>query len=269
MLCFSQNMVNMCIVHHILKGESFMRKFLRVICSSLLVLAMCVPVYAAQGQALPVGMAGQIIAQGDGNITVQNAQGSTVVLNITPETIIVDAATGMSVGLDMRMDNNVTVFYGPISTRSMPPISNAVGIALNVTEPGAGLSFYYGVVEQVASRTAESVTLLGGNGRLAVTINRSSQIMPYLTRNLVSIDNIDVGTALLVCTGPMALSFPAQTTAKWTVVVGQTYGGAAAGTASSDQWPGEGSEYTGMMSNTLLPFRHVPNHPDSYYYVTD
>jgi hypothetical protein len=257
----------MCIVLHIMKGESFMRKFLRVICSSLLVLAMCVPVYAAQGQALPVGMAGVITAEGDGTITVQNAQGYTIVLNVTPETIIVDAANGMSAALGMRLDDNVTVYYGPVNALSMPPQSNAVGIAINATEPGAAVSAYYGVVEQIVSRSADSVTVLGGNGAIEVTINRSSQIMPYLTRNIVSIDNIDVGTALLVFTGPVMRSFPAQTTARWTVIVGQTGGGS--GSIASDPWPGEGTEYTGVMGNSYLPFRHVPDHPASYYFVTE
>ncbi|MCL2337180.1 MAG: stalk domain-containing protein, partial [Firmicutes bacterium] len=59
------------------------------------------------------------------------------------------------------------------------------------------------------------------NGSTIVTINRDTPIYPYLTRNIVTIDQISVGSQLLMWYPAVALSYPAQATATQTVILGQ------------------------------------------------
>jgi hypothetical protein len=236
----------MCIVHHILKGERLMKKLLRVICSSLLVLAMCAPVAAeASESVLPIKVIGPIISEGDGRITVQNEYNGNdvIVLNITPDTAIVDSTTGAAAGLDSRTGNYITAFYDPNAVSADVEMVNALAVTVNGSVDNN--SIYYSVVREILS-TDNGVSVLIDNNGVEVTIDSNSSVIPYLQNSVPSLGNISPGTPLLVWYDAVLESYPVRTGVDIAVIIGEP---AATILPPGDTWPGEGNDYRGVMDN--------------------
>ena len=174
------------------------------------------PVWAAEN---PVSIDGYIYDETGTTITVRDGE-ERAVLNITPETIIVDASDGMPLALAERNDDHVIVYHSG---------GSALVILGNV--PDTGMRPQFGRVEAIETRDDEVVITVHG-GSLLVTIGRDSQIEPFMTRNLVTIDHIEVGSDLLMWYPLVAASYPGQATAQRTIILSH-------GTAP------EGVEYNG------------------------
>jgi P pilus assembly chaperone PapD len=258
----------MCIVHHILKGERFMKKLLRVICSSLLVLAMCAPVYAAASESvLPIKVIGTIISEGDGRIVVQSeySGNDVIVLNITPDTAIVDSNTGAAAGLDSRTGNYVTVFYDPNAVSTDPEMIDALAVTVNGSLEND--SVHYANVKQVLS-TDNGVTMLVTAEGLEVTIDTDAAVIPYLAKYAAPLGEITTGTQLLLWYDAVLESFPASTSANVAVIVGRPPAPPAPVLPEGDPWPGEGNDYNGMLENKPDFLIEVPTHDPTYYIIT-
>ncbi|MDR1705423.1 MAG: hypothetical protein LBS19_12160 [Clostridiales bacterium] len=168
----------------------------------------------------PLPMYGEIIGEDENTITVKDANSEkTVVLTLSSDVYVVDAVTGMSATVKDRASDRAAVFYGPVETRSMPPKSNAVAIAVNLPEESLTLP-HYGVVESV-TETEDGVKALTltDSGRVDIAINAGTALLPYLTKNIVTAGHIREGSALMVWYGAVKTSFPAQATAEMAVLL--------------------------------------------------
>jgi len=65
--------------------------------------------------------------------------------------------------------------------------------------------------EEVAEYNALQITV--DNGGLIVTLNEATELMPYLTREFLSLDALNVGDEVLLWLPMVAMSYPAQATA--------------------------------------------------------
>ena len=169
--------------------------------------------------ALPAYAVGTIINETDKTISIKSAQtGDIIILNLGDVPRIVDCVTGQPVALKDRKDDSVAAYYGPVTTRSIPPQSNALAVICNI--PRDFIPPHYAQAEAVEHADGQiKVTI--DNGATIVTINRDTPIYPYLTRNIVTVDNISVGSQLLMWYPFVAQSFPGQATATQTVILGQ------------------------------------------------
>jgi len=168
-----------------------------------------------------LSITGTIVRETGTTIEVKSAQDdSSVILNLEARPYIVDAVTGQPLGLKDRKTNYVIAYYGPIVTRSLPPRSNPIVIICDVPQEGNFIPPQYGRVESL-TRADDYVKVTVRGGSLIVTINRDTPISPYLTRNIVTIDNIEVGSDLLMWYPFVALSYPGQATAQKTVILGR------------------------------------------------
>ena len=170
--------------------------------------------------ALPVMVTGTVVNVRENLVEVRSVRDeSIIVLNMAARPYVVDCVTGMPVAFADRIDDRIIAWYGPITTRSFPPQSNPIAIIVNI--PADFMPPKYGRVEAAeAEGNQVKVTLDGGS--LIVTIGRDTPISPYLTRNIVTIDDIRVGTDLLMWYPFVAQSYPGQATAQKTVILGQT-----------------------------------------------
>ncbi len=208
-------------------------RFIKTFCmiASAMALCSCVTVVQPEVQGLgplylpdkpaPAGMYGVITDEAENRITVQDANNSenSVVLNLSEDVCVVDAQTGMSASLKDRESDRVAVFYGPAATKSVPPQSNAIAIAVNLPEELTSMP-HYGVVESVTKEGDSIIALtLTNSGWLNVTINAETKLMPYLTRNIVTMDHIREGSELMLWYGIVLESFPGQTTAGMAVLL--------------------------------------------------
>jgi len=85
-----------------------------------------------QEEVQPFSIAGYIEYETDDSITVVSFDGQDrVILNITEETVILEADTNQPMVLRYRENDRILAYYGPITTRSIPPQSNAVMLFLH------------------------------------------------------------------------------------------------------------------------------------------
>ena len=167
---------------------------------------------------LPLEIYGTIIAESDTSITIKDdLSDNTVILHISQDTYIVDATTGIAAMLKDRSSDRIAAFYGPAATMSIPAQSNAVAIALNLPENNRSPKF---VIVEALEKLEGAVKITTNNGGLIITINSENPIIPYRTRNIVTLDHIQVGAELMVWYDMVAMSYPGQTTSNRTVFFG-------------------------------------------------
>jgi len=166
-------------------------------------------------KALPVFINGVIVNETAATVEVEATDGRRVVLNLGINTYIVDFTTGQAGTIADRTTDRVTAYYGPVETRSMPPQSDAIAVIVDV--PENVIPPIYSQVEAI-EQSEDGIKVTLGNGALIVTINQDTALLPYLTRNIVVMDNIQVGSELLLWCPMIATSLPAQATAVRAVV---------------------------------------------------
>jgi hypothetical protein len=137
----------------------------------------------------------------DGALVVDNQSGvsgaGSMVLNIDPEqTLVLDAVYGYPVQLDqIEKGDTVYAYIGDAMTMSLPPHVNAELVLCQVPEDGAAPAYV----------TASSMTE-GADGSWSLTaadgteyaVPAACEILPYLTRNIVMLEDIHAGSRCLV-----------------------------------------------------------------------
>lgn len=109
-----------------------MKKFFALLL--LMALSTSVSVLAAEVNN-GMSIEGYIEYETANTVTVVSSDGERrVILNITPDTRIEDMLTGLPLSLAERSHDRVIAYYGPITTHSEPPQSNAVLILGNVPD---------------------------------------------------------------------------------------------------------------------------------------
>jgi len=166
-----------------------------------------------------VYVSGSVINESGNTIEIKNVNqdGSTIILNITDETYVVDSVTGKPVSFKDRVGEYVAAYHSPVTTRSMPPISNAVLIMVNI--PQDYMLPHYARVESVTKKDKAVIVVIDG-ASLRVIINEDTPVTDS-AGNAVSTDDIAAGTDLLLWYPFVALSWPAQATATKVVVLGK------------------------------------------------
>ena len=126
-----------------------------------------------------------------GRIRITNSSdvNNDVILNINEDTIIVDAATGTPVLKEnIKLDENIYVYAGRAMTLSLPPITNAKVIIVNIPQDFAVPS--YVKVDSVKKNDNGTTTIVTEGGNKEITFNNETNVFPYKTRNIVTVDDI-------------------------------------------------------------------------------
>ena len=142
---------------------------------------------------------GQVSEKNDGKILIKNATNvnNEILLNVSEETIIIDAVTGLPVLMDdIDLNDGIYAYMGQAMTLSIPPMTNAKAIIVNIPQDFRAPKYIK--VESIKKNTDGSVTVVGDGGALEATLDSSTNVFPYRTRNIVTIDNIEVGSNLVL-----------------------------------------------------------------------
>jgi len=174
------------------------------------------PGYAARRM---FGYVGEVAQADCGNYTVEilDADGEVqlVVWRMVSGrigTAVIDAVTGFPVDLEDHDGGEVLVIYGPLYTYHDVPQSNALVIAINVEEAEGQVLPNHHVIESI-EREGDTALVTVDNGGLIVTLNEDTDLQAWLTRQIVVLDEFQVGDEVLLWYGIVAMSYPAQTTA--------------------------------------------------------
>lgn len=121
-----------------------------------------------------------------------------VILTIDPDnTLILDAVNGYPASLDDIADGDTVYAYiGPAATLSLPPMVNGTlvfcGIPQDFKVPD------YIAVESLTWNSDKTEGILTAAGGIDYTVNSDTTIIPYLTRNIVTLDDLTEGRTCII-----------------------------------------------------------------------
>ena len=138
----------------------------------------------------------------DGRLSIdsqadQGYQGE-VILNVSREsTYVLDAVSGLPIELsDIKDGDTIYAYIGPAMTMSLPPMTNATMIFANV--PADFKVPDYVTVKSVVTDAASSQSVLTAMDGTEYTLADDCGIVPYLTRNIVKLQDLTAGTSCLL-----------------------------------------------------------------------
>lgn len=144
---------------------------------------------------------GPVLSVGEHSITIDNRSGISytgeMVLNIDPEaTRVLDAVNGYPVALtDIREGETIYAYIGPAMTLSLPPMTTAETVICQIPQDFKVPSFL--TVTSMEQQTDQSYVLKAA-GNSVFQVPADCQILPYLTRNIVRLTDVEQGSQCLV-----------------------------------------------------------------------
>ncbi|WP_315081217.1 stalk domain-containing protein [uncultured Clostridium sp.] len=174
---------------------------------------------------------GSVKEKGDKQIHITNSSNinNDVILNISDETKIIDAVSGLPVSLDdIDVNESVYAYTSPIMTMSLPPMTSAKAIIVNIPQDFKVPN--YMEVQDIKENDDGSITVTSDDGLLQATLNKDTNISPYLTRNIVTIDDVKVGSKLFLWTKynpnePQTLELPEKVNVEKCLLMPYEYSG--------------------------------------------
>jgi len=163
------------------------------------------------------GFIGEVTQTECGNYTVEildaNGEVQLVVWKLSGLVghAVIDAVTGQPASIEDHNGGEVLVFYGPLYTMHDVPQSNALVIAINVEDAEYNVLPHHHVIESIEKdEYGKTIRVKVDNGGLIVTLNEETDLQAWLTRQVVVLDEFQVGDEVLLWYGIVAQSYPAQ-----------------------------------------------------------
>lgn len=147
----------------------------------------------------PVPVSGPVTTIGENSITINNQsatgyQGDIIIAIVPGQTRIIDVTTGFPLAVDqvvIHEGSPVYAYVGPAMTMSIPPQTNAQMILANIPQ-----DYKVPAYVQIESFTADGrLTTTAGE---VFTIPDSAILLPYLTKNMVSKEDLTAGKMVLI-----------------------------------------------------------------------
>lgn len=155
----------------------------------------------------PAGIWGKVTRQENGSLLLASgdpdAVNPEVVIHLTESTWYVDGVTGMPMDAEKIQDGDTLyIWVGPAMTLSLPPQTNAVLVVGNVPADGkapqyaeiTGPAVFPGGAKENPER---KFPIAGGE----LTVLGSAEVKPFLTKNIVTLEDLVPGTQILAWTG--------------------------------------------------------------------
>lgn len=149
----------------------------------------------------------------DGSLTyvvMDSEKNGELVLLAGPDTCYVDASTktGTSADALLTVGANLYVYHSPAMTMSIPGQTEAYVFIGNV--PADATCPHYHVAGDVTVNDDGSVTVSVDQGSLLLTVSNDATVMPYLTRQYLTVEDIQPGTRFLAWYDVVLTSYPGQ-----------------------------------------------------------
>lgn len=141
----------------------------------------------------------KILTDNDGNMTalrLPSERYGEYVMNLSDETVWIDSGNKtVSDKSTLAEGESVYIFHSTVSASSMPPQSRAFAIVRNVPQDAG--SAHYMKIDSVEEKDGV-VTVTGNNGTKSFTIYDKTTYSPYLTKNIVTLRNLQAGSRIMV-----------------------------------------------------------------------
>ncbi len=141
-----------------------------------------------------------------------------IVFNLSTNPLVLDTKTGLpAYAADLEKGQQIYVYYDAAMTASEPAQVSAEAILVNLDKDHAPAHLL--TAEQVTQNPNGSITLLGDNGSVLVTVGQDKKITPYRSRNTVKNTDIRMGSKLFAWYDVVAESYPSQASATKVVLL--------------------------------------------------
>ncbi|HIQ74415.1 MAG TPA: hypothetical protein IAA51_08385 [Candidatus Cottocaccamicrobium excrementipullorum] len=153
-------------------------------------------------QLQPNRMWGTVTETHEGGFTfnsqTENGYQGDVVVHIDPEqTLVIDSVTGFPAAQDqIAAGNMIYVYAGPAMTMSLPPQTTAAVVFVNVPEDGSA-PLYVTAADSLQDNGQGGYTLTTADGQ-SIIIPADCPIIPYLTRQMVTLQDITAGRKCMI-----------------------------------------------------------------------
>lgn len=153
------------------------------------------------GESASIRIWGPVLRLEDGNLVMDNRSDVSyrgeMVIAVDPEsTRILDGENGYPVEVsEINEGEPVFVYIGPAATMSEPPIVNASLILCKIPDD---LRVPEQVYVTAMEEQADGSFLLSADNGMQYLVPADCEIMPYLTRNIVTLQDIQAGSSCLV-----------------------------------------------------------------------
>lgn len=142
------------------------------------------------------------------SISLTSEENGDYVMNVTDNTVWVDAVEKVKASQeDLTEGETIYVYHSPVSTRSLPPQSEAFAVVLNVPQDVA-VGVYHEVEDIVTN--GEIFTITTDNGGLYLNVTSETQVTDYTTGESAEIGNVDRGDRIIAWYDAVAISYPGQ-----------------------------------------------------------
>lgn len=142
------------------------------------------------------------------SISLTSEENGDYVMNVTDNTVWVDAVEKVKASQkDLTEGETIYVYHSPVSTRSLPPQSEAFAVVLNVPQDIA-VGVYHEVEDIVTN--GEIFTITTDNGGLYLNVTSETQVKDYTTGESAEIGNVDRGDRIIAWYDAVAMSYPGQ-----------------------------------------------------------
>ena len=154
----------------------------------------------AEGEYAP--FVGTVVSMENGELTMNRRIGDSteeVIITISDDTKILDGVDGYPVEADTLTEGKaINVYVGPAMTMSLPPIANGLMIITDVPEDAAFPTYIK--VKSLDKGSADGEYVLTTVDGSEYTVTAETRLLPYLTRNIVSTEDLTEGTDILIWT---------------------------------------------------------------------
>ncbi len=148
----------------------------------------------------PVKVWGSIVSVEGDEITVDNQSDASapgeMIIHVDPEhSVVVDAVSGLPVELSGVEPGSYVAYLGPAMTMSLPPQTTAYAVIVNIPEDFKAPVF---AIAEGAVVDTDNGKLLDAYGDQDYLLADDVDVQPYLTRNIVTLEDIREGSRCLI-----------------------------------------------------------------------
>lgn len=150
---------------------------------------------------------GYILCEGDTDIQ----------LNISDETIFIDSETMYSISQkDIKAGDKIQVEHSQTMTNSLPPQTAAYVITVNSDKGGC---VNYVNVDDVKTEDDGTVVVTDNVNNMVLRISKDARTLPYRTKNIVKLADIQKGSKILAWFDIVTMSIPSQASSDKVVIL--------------------------------------------------
>ena len=242
------------------------RKLTALMLSGAMLCAVALPAMAAEPapdaaatqveQTLPYsvlyyGQVTEIVRDSQGTVTrleLDSEAYGAYAMHISSETVWIDASRReASSDAGLKVGEEVYVFHSPVSTRSLPPQSNAFVVVRNIPQDMSCPKYHQ--IEEIATLEDGSVCITTDNGGLFLSAGKDTGVSSYSADAAPALSDLKPGMSIMAWYDVVMLSYPGQAYAHHVMLLPQAAAPLEEGSALTLTLAGADSNLTGRYEN--------------------